>query len=770
MLYGHSKNGVADKSQWQTLTEHLTGVSDLAARFAATFDAQIMAQAAGLLHDLGKADERFQKYMEKSALENFTGRSPVHHSEAGAAYAVGAFDKQIARILSNVIIGHHTGLPDFQGYPGTLTTRLENGKKELAALDGKIDAFLSPLPSDSELFPQHFKFSSNNFHFFVRFLFSCLVDADRLDTERFDNPEQYAQRPKFPSLEEYRGKFNSFMDALASKANYDSDDNSPRAILFRARNQILADCRKKGAEAGNCGIYSLAVPTGGGKTLSSMAFALEHAKTHKKDRIIYVIPYTSIIEQNADVFRNIFGAGNVVEHHSSIDWDKLIKKLEKDPRSVQQMELAAENWDAPLIVTTNVQFFETLFACQTGRCRKLHNIANSVVILDEAQMIKPELISVCNSAMNELAENFKTTFVLCTATQPALDDIVIEGEQNKYVNLKTPELINSNPNQLYEILRRVEFHIDIQTPQTWDSIADKQVEQNQVLCIVNTRKDCYELYNTVKQRLAQSGKQTEVFHLSALMCSTHRTERIEQIKERLKENLPVCVISTQLVEAGVDIDFPVVYRAKAGLDSILQSAGRCNREGKLPGLGQMFVFLPPSKIPTGLMTKAAGAFNEIWDEKPDIQNPDVYRNYSRLFFNSLDSTRNIPIKETRQQVDVLDELCKDPLKASYRTIGENLQWIDDDYSVSVAVCYEKGKELIRLLKIEGPHRDLMRKLQRYMVNIPQNKANELLQSGALFELECGIVIQNINNDDGNNIYDYEYGLNIFNSAVPIMVC
>ena len=768
MLYGHSKDSIADKSQWQTLKAHLTGVSKLAADFAASFGAQVMAQTAGLLHDLGKADYRFQNYLEKSALENFNGRCPIHHSEAGAAYADKSYQKQIKEILSNCIIGHHTGLPDYQGNPGTLIDRLENGKKELADLDGCIDEFLNMLPPESELIPHNFKFSRSNIHFFVRFLFSCLVDADRLDTERFDKPERYASRPKFPSLDEYLAKFNSYMDGFAAKAkaNFVPDDNSPSAILNRARNQILADCRKKGAEAENHGIYSLAVPTGGGKTYSSMAFALEHAKAHKKDRIIYVIPYTSIIEQNADVFRNIFGVNNVIEHHSSIDWGKLKEKRPDDPISVEQTELAAENWDAPLIITTNVQFFETLFACQTGRCRKLHNIANSVVILDEAQMIKPELISVCNSAMNELAANFKTTFVLCTATQPALDDENIADKLDRYVNLKTPELINTNPRPLYEDLRRVQFHIDLETAQTWSSIADKLVQQKQVLCIVNTRKDCYDLYNIVKERLEQSGSETEAFHLSALMCSTHRTERIEQIKKRLKENRPVCVISTQLVEAGVDIDFPVVFRAWAGLDSILQAAGRCNREGKLEGLGQAFVFLTPTKIPAGLMSKAASAFKEIWLDKPDIQNPDAYRKYSRLFINSLGSTRKIPIKGTSRQVDVLDKLCNEPFKASYRTIGENLQWIDDGYSVSIAVCYEDGEELINQLKIEGPNREIMRKLQRYMVNVPQNKANELLIRGAALELECGIVVQNIS--DG--IYDYQYGLNIFNSETPTIIC
>ena len=417
------------------------------------------------------------------------------------------------------------------------------------------------------------------------------------------------------------------------------------------------------------------------------------------------------------------------------------------------MELATENWDAPLIVTTNVQFFESLFACQTSRCRKLHNIANSVVILDEAQMLKPELLSVCNSALNELTTRFNTTVVLCTATQPALDSPELKNYMTDYLPLNPPTLINSNPNALYEALRRVEYHIDLETTEDWESLSNKLTKEKQVLCIVNTRKDCYELYNAVKAKTENASE--KVFHLSALMNPEHRSKRIKEIKERLNADAPVCVISTQLVEAGVDIDFPVVYRASAGLDSILQSGGRCNREGKVDGLGQVYVFKALSKIPAGIMQKAEESFRERWYSQPDIQAPNEYREYSQLFISKINSTRKIEIENERRMIDVLKELCDNPIEISYRTIGENLHWIDDKYSVPVVSMYERGQELIEQLRAKGPNKTLMRELQRYMVNIPRNNADILLNTGEL-QMEFGILVQN-----DSLLYNEEYGLNLF---------
>lgn len=759
--YAHTLEG-ADKANWQTLEDHLTNVAELAAQFSKPFGCEKLAYAAGLLHDLGKAHDKFQTYLEQSTKENSRRSCSINHSEAGAAFAV---DQENLSpwydLIANVVIGHHTGLADYSPGPASFQCRQEKGKENLKAIEKQIAPFIQGLPDPKSLFPTGFQPTPESYHFIVRFVFSALVDADRLDTERFCSPEKYKLRPQLPPLKEYLEKFNAYMDALSSKAQNDASASSSHASLNQMRNQVLADCRAKGEESTGSGLYSLAVPTGGGKTLSSMAFALEHAVKTGKDRIIYVIPYTSIIEQNAEVFRNIFGKDAVIEHHSNIDWEKFKKnnELDSDEESSGQiqMELATENWDAPLIVTTNVQFFESLFACQTSRCRKLHNIANSVVILDEAQMLKPELLSVCNSALNELTTRFNTTVVLCTATQPALDSPELKNYTEKYLPLNKPIPINPNQQQLYEKLRRAEYHIDLETEEDWESLSDKLTKEKQVLCIVNTRKDCYELYNAVKAK-AENASET-VFHLSALMNPEHRTKRIDQIKQRLNNGAPVCVISTQLVEAGVDIDFPVVYRASAGLDSILQSGGRCNREGKLDGLGQVYVFKTKSDIPAGIMQKAEGSFKELWNTQPDLQKPESYRKYSLLFISKLNSTREIKNSQNGQTIDVLKNLCDFPKKVSYRTIGENLRWIDDEFSAPVATVYdEKGAELIDQLRAEGPNKTLMRQIQRYMVNIPRNKAEMLLKTGEL-QMECGILVQN-----DSFLYSDEYGMNIFNDA------
>ena len=781
--YAHTLDG-ADKANWQTLEEHLTEVAKLAADFAKSFGCENLAYAAGLLHDLGKAHDEFQTHLENS-LENKSDRCRINHSEAGAAFAFKNIESPLKDLIANIVIGHHTGLADYDNYLDRIEKR---GKNDLAVIKEQIAPYIQGLPDPASLFPTGFQPTRESYHFLVRFVFSALVDADWLDTERFCSPKTYKLRPQLPPLTEYLEKFNAHMDALSSKAQNDANVNSSHASLNQMRNQVLADCRAKGRESTGSGLYSLAVPTGGGKTLSSMAFALEHAVKTGKDRVIYVIPYTSIIEQNADVFRGIFGKDAVIEHHSNINWEKIKKnnELDSDEESSGQiqMELATENWDAPLIVTTNVQFFESLFACQTSRCRKLHNIANSVVILDEAQMLKPELLSVCNSALNELTTRFNTTVVLCTATQPALDSEELKKIKKDYLPLNKPIPINPNQQQLYEKLRRAEYHIDLDTKETWESLSNKLTKEKQVLCIVNTREDCYELYNAVKAK-AENASET-VFHLSALMNPEHRSKRIAEIKERLNSGDPVCVISTQLVEAGVDIDFPVVYRASAGLDSILQSGGRCNREGKLEGLGQVYVFkFEPDLSKDGNMLKNEKAsFIEFWYSKPDIQNPDEYREYSEIFINKLDSTRDIKnpqysykrtIKNLKKNIDVLDTLwkyCKDVSsknwntnpQINYRTIGENLHWIDEDFSVPVVTFYDKGKALINQLCETGPEKILMRKLQRYMVNIPRDKEGMLLKNG-FQKLECGILVQTT-----PFLYSEEYGLKLFDSESEPLIC
>jgi CRISPR-associated endonuclease/helicase Cas3 len=475
----------------------------------------------------------------------------------------------------------------------------------------------------------------------------------------------------------------------------------------RVRQQVLAGCRA--AAQLMPGFFTLTVPTGGGKTLSSMAFALEHAVKYGKGRVIYVIPYTSIIEQNADVFRAALGADQIVEHHSNLDEDD----------STPKARLAAENWDAPIIVTTSVQFFESLFAAKTSRCRKLHNIANSVVVLDEAQLVPVEFLQPILAAMKLLVERYKISFVICTATQPAWE------ARDDFPGLPAGsmrEIVQDVPG-LYRDLRRVAVEpVDTKTPRTWEDLAGELSATDRVLCVVSDRKSCRELH-----RLMPEG----TYHLSALMCAQHRSDLIAEIIEKLKGTGPIRVVSTQLVEAGVDIDFPVVYRALAGLDSIAQAAGRCNREGKLNvegKLGKVVVFVPPRKAPAGILRKAAETASRMLED--GLSDPIDHASFAPYFSNLYWKANSLDTK------GILKLLQPDDLDCGiqFRSAAEAFRIIDDRLQRTVLVPYRDGKKFIDQLKAIGPTRDLLRKLQRYAVNVYLNQFSELLNRGSLEEI------------------------------------
>jgi CRISPR-associated endonuclease/helicase Cas3 len=472
----------------------------------------------------------------------------------------------------------------------------------------------------------------------------------------------------------------------------------PEKDINKIRNSILSSCRK--AANHNSGLFALSVPTGGGKTLSGMAFALDHAVKHGKDRIIYVIPYTSIIEQTAQILSDIFGAENVVEHHSNLDPDK----------ETQRTRLASENWDAPIIVTTNVQFFESLYAARPSRCRKIHNIVNSVVLLDEAQLIPPRLLEPCVNVINHLTRHYGVTVVLATATQPALP------------NLDKPHEIISNRSDLYEKLKRTEifFPQDVKNRNTWEDIAENLKKQEQVLCMVNTRRDCYDLF-----RLMPEG----TIHLSALMCGEHRSEIIRKIKQDLADGIPIRVISTQLVEAGVDIDFPVVYRAIAGLDSIAQAGGRCNREGRLNKIGkqgEVHVFVPPKPAPGGLLRKGEDTTIELMSLPGfNPQQPDAFTLYFSLFYGKVNDTGS-RFKEWLESDANL-------VRIHFRTAARSFNMIEDS-SQPLFVKYKKSDLWMDELRRIGPTRQNMRKLQRYSVNVSKRDFEKMKNEGMLEEL------------------------------------
>jgi CRISPR-associated endonuclease/helicase Cas3 len=684
ICYAHSKPG-CQTLEWQPLETHLKNVAECAAQFAEPFQSLDWAWNTGWIHDLGKADDRFQSYLlRENGLDDSdydgSGTGRVNHSSAGAALGEERFNKPklpIGRIIAYQGAGHHAGLPDwFESETGAaaLRIRLEEGRSNLGRIrdwSEKVCHNLRPI-----IKPPLFV-KKESFHLWVRMLYSCLVDADYLDTEAFMQPEQSNGRSGFANLKELKAVFDTHMEQMTA--------TSPKTPVNAVRQEVLSACRTAAMKAS--GLFSLTVPTGGGKTLSAMAFALDHAVRHGKRRIIYVIPYTSILEQTAATLTSIFGAQNVVEHHSNLDPE----------RETQRSRLAAENWEAPIILTTNVQFFESLYSAKSSRCRKLHNIVNSVVILDEAQLLPPELLSPCVCAMNQLVEDYGVTMVLSTATQPALRELD-----------EAFEIIPDPPN-LYERLRRTEitFPESLQEPTKWQEVAEQLQQNDQVLCVVNTRRDCHALY-----KLMPKG----TIHLSALMCGEHRSETIKTIKERLASGQTTRVVSTQLVEAGVDMDFPVVYRALSGLDSIAQAAGRCNREGHLNAqgsLGVVRVFVPPKPSPPGLLLKGEGTTIEL-RSLPDFnpQDPGIYRRYFNLFYSMVNDTG----------AAILNDLTpSDPfvLDVAFRTVGEGFKLIKDDQQRPLFVHYdEKSERLIKQLHFSGPNRDLLRKLQRFAVNLP----------------------------------------------------
>ncbi len=703
--------------QWKehALEEHLFEVARRSGEFAKVFGSEDWASLAGLWHDLGKYREKFQRYIKsvsgydaEAHIEGAPGR--VDHSTAGAIYAIEKLGLQ-GRILAYLIAGHHAGLPDWnnaEGGQSVLFQRIENGKQN-GYLQEALDA-VPPIEILNQSRPQSLP-PNGSLALWLRMLFSCLVDADFLDTEAFMDDKRSGLRSGYPSMVALKHAFDQYMTDKAAKAK-DSTVN-------RIRAEVLRQCREK-AELPS-GLFSLTVPTGGGKTLSSMAFALNHAAHHGKDRVIYVIPYTSILEQTAEIFRGIFGAENVIEHHSNLDPDR------EDSRS----RLATENWGAPIIVTTNVQFFESLFAAKTSRCRKLHNIVNSVVVLDEAQLLPPEFLAPILYVIQDLANGYKVSFVLSTATQPAF------SSRPKFTGLKNVCELMDDPERLYTDLKRVEAELpnDFASPRTWESLAGELQQYESVLCIVNSRKDCRELHGLMPK---------DTIHLSALMCGQHRSKIIGEIKQRLQNGIPTRVVSTQLVEAGVDMDFPVVYRALAGLDAVAQAAGRCNREGTLSGFGKVVVFVPPKPAAPGLLRKAQQSGEEIMRlTKGDPLTRERFEAYFCHYYaclNSMDKANIVGLLDLHNQAEARKA------EFNFRTAASNFRLIDEEGQTAVIVRYGESPGLIDALEKSQnmePHerRGILRKLQRYTVNIREYECKKLLENRDIREIFPGVYIQ-----------------------------
>ncbi|MGB6008601.1 CRISPR-associated helicase Cas3' [Castellaniella sp.] len=720
------------------LVAHLHGVGELAADFAQWFGAD-WARLAGRWHDLGKFRPRFQKYIRlvsgfeaDAHIKGEAGKAP--HSTAGAMLAIDRFDVA-GRVLAYLIAGHHAGLDDWFG---GLRERFDDPKSREELSESLAENPPAELLDVGEFDPaaalRAVPGGKNGFALWVRMLFSALVDADFLDTERYMDPDKFVRRNTWPTLEELTPLFDTHMTQLADQAK-PTDVNILRA-------GILRQCRD--AAALEPGLFSLTVPTGGGKTLSGMAFALEHARHYGKRRVIHVIPYTSIIEQTANIFRNIFGDA-VVEHHSN---------AESSPdQETSASRLACENWDASIVVTTNVQFFESLFASRTSRCRKLHNIVESVVILDEAQLLPPEFLQPILDMLNLLAQHYGVTVVISTATQPALASREYFDVRQSLRGLDDVREIIADPDALYEALERVKVRLptDWQQSIEWLQLAEELSTRDSVLAIVNTRKDARALWEAMPQG---------TLHLSALMCGAHRSQVIQDIKTRLKAGTPTRVVSTQLVEAGVDVDFPVVYRAMAGLDSIAQAAGRCNREGKLDRKGEVVVFVPPNPAPPGLLRQGENACREVLRDVVGsrLTRPLFAAYFERLYYGCALDKYGI----CDDLFMAHKKLSADTLAIAFRTAAKKFRLIDDEDSLPIVVRYhgKDGKDTsidqwLGLLHRDGPQRWLMRKLQRYTVNLNRRQAVPLLDRGDIEEVLPGLYAQI---EQGHWVYDEQLGL------------
>lgn len=679
---------------YQPLKAHEENVAALAGKFAEAFDAKAHGERTGLLHDIGKYSDNGQKRQ----------RDPEHtakvdHATAGTQLAWKLKDC----VAAFVVAGHHGGLPDMGNGSddggGTLWARLNKpltGGNDPSAWKNEIEIpekIYYPAWLETEK-------DARRLAMYTRMLFSCLVDADYLDTETAIQGGQ--PRGKGETLERLLEKLNAHVAPWLE---------APANDLCAKRSAILARCLHGGED--ERGLYTLTVPTGGGKTISSLAFALSHAVKHDLQRVIYVIPYTSIIEQNADVFAKVLGEENVLEHHSQVEF---ADDGEETPEAYKK-RLACENWDAPVVVTTAVQFFESLYAAKTSKCRKLHNIANSVVIFDEAQTLPLPFLIPCVSAIGELVQHYGVTAVLCTATQPALGRLFKQLAPTLVQHEIAPD-----PDELFDCFRRVSFCREgVFTP---EKLAERLTETAQVLCIVNTRKRARQVYES----LPEEGR----FHLSTLMIPTDREKTLNAIRTRLQNGKTCRVVSTSLVEAGVDVDFPSVWRELAGLDSILQAAGRCNREGRRSAAESVVhVFEAEGKFPAS-MTQQREAATKVMEEFEEINTRPAIRAYfKRLLWVKGDEALDA------KQILSSERAC------AFQSAAKVFRLIDAD-TCTVYVPNADNAEDIARLRAGMYSKALIRRLGRSSVNVYRHEYEKLVSAAVVEDYEqdgFGILIQ-----------------------------
>lgn len=668
---------INENGKEQTLIEHLKNTAILAGKFANSFGAYDWGYCCGLLHDIGKYSQKFQ--------ERIRGKEEkVDHSTAGAKLCWE--QKGAYQFLSYCIAGHHAGLPDTGGVSdtgaqGTMLGRIKKKLENYQAFSKEVD-----IPELKELPFQPIK--GENLDFFasmlIRMIYSCLVDADYLDTEQFMNGENI--RNSGESVDRLYEKLESHIAGWLS--NHDLNTINGR------RTEILQHCIEMGEK--EQGLFRLTVPTGGGKTISSLAFALKHAKEHHLERIIYVIPYTSIIEQNAKIFADILGKENVLECHSAINYES--------GEELKPMQLATENWDKPVIVTTNVQFFESLFSNKSSKCRKLHNITNSVIIFDEAQMIPNDYLKPCMSALEQLLRYYHSTIVLCTATQPALKNLLSPEIKVTELCARTEEQFSFFNRTVIKNLNKI----------TQDELIRRLEIENQVLCILNTKK--------LAQNVYQSIKGEGVYHLSTSMYPVHRKRVLNEIRERLKKQEKCIVVSTSLIEAGVDLDFQMVYRQLAGVDSIIQAAGRCNREGKRTGEDCFtYIFkLDQQEFVQG-QRQQMEVTECILEDNMNLEELNTIERYFEMLYHFRG--------DSLDKKEILNKFHRGNFQ--FATVGKEFQLIEEDTVTILIPKEEAAQQILAQVKMKGFTKELVRQMGQYAVNVYENDFKKMYEAGMI---------------------------------------
>lgn len=700
-----------------SLEDHLKEVAKFTSNFSSKFGAGSFGYLIGLWHDLGKYKDEFQErigiksgYDEEAHLEGKTAKS-VKHAVTGAIQSLILYkqNERIKRYVAIPILCHHSGLKNF----GIDVDIQLSDEKELRLLSDTSSIIPKDILEGRPLQPM--KTSIYDESLFIRMLFSSLIDSDRLDTEKFMSPEKYAERY---GREYDLKKMNRILDDHLLSIQRKSEPTTVNLLRKKVLEEVNLKANLKR------GFFTLTVPTGGGKTLTSLSFALKHCIENKLDRVIYAVPYLSIIEQTARIFKDILGDNSVLEHHSSID----ISKEKENFRN----RLLTENWDHPLIVTTNVQLFESLFSAKTTKIRKLHNLANSVIILDEAQMIPPDYLQPIVKSLKELVRMYNVSIVMCTATQPTLTSI--KSMNFNFDGIDGAEELAPNPKGLFEKLKRVKVHKPPDAKLNFEEIAERILEHKQALIIVNRKEDAKGIFNFLHGNR---------YYLTTNLCAEHRRDILKSVKDKLKNQEQVYLVSTQLIEAGVDIDFPVVFRAMTGLDNIAQASGRCNREGKLKDennqniMGEVFLFHPEKRSPAGHLQQTEDAGKACLHEFEDLIQPEAFRAY----FNELFWAKK---EKGLDKYDI--EILKRSL--SFEEIDEKFKLINED-TKSVVIPYKEGEKIILELSNLSRNRQyidytLIQKAQSYIVNIRLDKYKKLLSEGILSEIEDVIGVLNFN--------------------------